>query len=39
MTLTRVDRRRVVWFGGLDGERRRRTNAVFILDTVAWVSG
>ena len=39
MTLIRVDRRRVVWFGGWDEERRRRTNAVFILDTVAWVSG
>ena len=39
MTLTRVDRRRVVWFGGYDGERMRRTNAAFILDTVTWVSG
>ena len=37
MTLTRVDRRRVVWFGGWDGEGRRRTNAVFILDTVEMV--
>ena len=38
MTLTRVDRRRVVWFGGYDGQRRRRTNALFILDIEAWVS-
>ena len=39
MTLTRVDRRRVVWFGGWDGQRRRKTNALFILDIEAWVSG
>ena len=38
MTLTRVDRRRVVWFGGVDGQTRRVTNALFILDIEAWVS-
>ena len=38
MTLTRVDRRRVVWFGGVDGQRRWVTNALFILDIEAWVS-
>lgn len=38
MTLTRVNRRRVVWFGGYDGEKRKHSNAVFILDIEAWVS-
>lgn len=39
ISVTRVDRRRAVWFGGYDAKRQRRTNAVFILDIVTWVSG